>query len=504
MNPNETILFNVGGKKPTYQTLEGKRYLVVSMAMLTEGVHSGSNGPLYYPKEELAKTPVVWNTKPIVVYHPEQNGKGVSATLPEILETRKVGMVMNTKFDNKLRAEAWLDEAKLKKVDKRVLNSIQKGEMVEVSTGLFTDNIQKEGEWNGEKYKAIATNYRPDHLAILPDRVGACSIADGAGLLQLNEEAKNIIGLELKITENEQDVILAYNDRWPAAKRDALPKEDFAGPNETFPIKTQKDVKSAANLAHHAKDPEAVKRKIMTIAKRKGLKVPKAWQKQSATTNAAGMSHGALRKALSEQLRGKVKTAHGVPSPDHYIEDVYDDFFISSSYQGGQHKFYATSYEVEPQSGENKGTDPDKRHIPKVKITGTPKEVKQVISWHDLQGNLVANQRDYTEQAAQAKADLILELVANGYDTAAEQEMLSRMPVDHLALLLQQTFMTNDGAVGGSSMGAGAGATTGGTPGGGSANPATKMMSTMRKPANKKKKRKPMEMAMSPGGTNRY
>lgn len=60
--------------------------------------------------------------------------------------------------------------------------------MVELSTGLFTDNEVEAGTWNGEDFVAIARNYRPDHLAILPDKVGACSIKDGAGLLRLNDE----------------------------------------------------------------------------------------------------------------------------------------------------------------------------------------------------------------------------------------------------------------------------------------------------------------------------
>jgi hypothetical protein len=34
----------------------------------------------------------------------------------------------------------------------------------------------------GRQYVGIARNHRPDHLAILPDLKGSCSIADGAGL----------------------------------------------------------------------------------------------------------------------------------------------------------------------------------------------------------------------------------------------------------------------------------------------------------------------------------
>lgn len=180
-----SLRMNVGGAKPRKDTLEGDEYLVVPMVMITEGVHNGSEGPLYYPKNELGKTPAAWDHKPIVVYHPEENGQGISACLPHVLNTRKVGIILNTTWSlPKLNAEAWLKESRLKEVDARVLEKIEKGEMVEVSTGLFTDNEESPGEWNGEKYIAIARNYRPDHLAILPDLKGSCSIADGAGLLR--------------------------------------------------------------------------------------------------------------------------------------------------------------------------------------------------------------------------------------------------------------------------------------------------------------------------------
>jgi hypothetical protein len=173
--------------------MEGKDWLVVPMIMLTEGVHNGSNGPLYYPPEELQKTPAVWNHKPIVVYHPQMNGQGISACDPDVITNRKVGVIMNTRFEKgRLRAEAWLDPDRVSQVDNRILEAIERNEMMELSTGLFTDNEDAEGEWNGEKYVAIARNYRPDHLAVLPDQVGACSIKDGAGLLRNTRSESNL------------------------------------------------------------------------------------------------------------------------------------------------------------------------------------------------------------------------------------------------------------------------------------------------------------------------
>ena len=179
-----------------HDTMEGRPYLVVPMVMLTEGVHTGSNGAIFYPAEELAKTSQVWNHKPIVVYHPQFQGKAVSACDPDILTNRKVGVVMNTSFsDGKLKAEAWLEEERLKAVDVRVLEALEQGTPMELSTGLFSANTYTDGEWEGEAYEAVARGYGPDHLALLPDKVGACSLADGAGLM-VNREGMEKMDFE--------------------------------------------------------------------------------------------------------------------------------------------------------------------------------------------------------------------------------------------------------------------------------------------------------------------
>lgn len=192
-----SVTMNLKKPQPRYDKMEGRPYLVVPTIMLTEGVHKGSKGPLLYTAAELSKTPEVWNHKPIVVYHPMIDGVGVSACDPDILTAQKVGIVMASAWKGKLSAEAWFEEERLKLVDNRILESIQKGKPMEISTGLFSDDENLEGDWNGEHYVAVVRNIRPDHLAILPDQVGACSLQDGAGLLRNEELIKN------KITEED-------------------------------------------------------------------------------------------------------------------------------------------------------------------------------------------------------------------------------------------------------------------------------------------------------------
>jgi hypothetical protein len=190
-NKLQKFTFNFSAQTSRLETLEDRPYTVIPMVMLVEGVHAGSDGPLYYPKDELGKTPAVWNHKPIVVYHPEQNGQGISACDPVVINTRKVGLIMNTKFvGSRLTAEAWIENARADKVDKRVMEAVTKNEMMELSTGVFVDIEPAEGEWQKEEYVGIARNYRADHLALLPDMIGACSVSDGAGFIRNQKKGK--------------------------------------------------------------------------------------------------------------------------------------------------------------------------------------------------------------------------------------------------------------------------------------------------------------------------
>jgi hypothetical protein len=354
----QRFVANIGGKV-RYDMLEGKQYLVAPAVMMVEGVWKGSKGPLYYPASELSKTPGVWNMKPIVVYHPEMNGQAISACVPEVIQSRQVGMMLNSTWDGKLRTESWLDEEKLKKVDARVLESLKKGEMVEISTGLFTDNEETTGNFNGKDYVAIARNYRPDHLAILPDKVGACSIADGAGLL--NNESPDEGDLE-------KDLDVLYNRYFSQKERKSMPREDMGDPERNaYPIKTQQDLNNAARLIGHAKDPAAVKARLRRIAKRKGLTLPKSWEdgpeknestmtkeefiekqsdylkncdvtKHSACVHYANgteaivanvISHQDVSKGITQAMLDEAGKGEGYwPG---YIEDVYDNFYIYSS-----------------------------------------------------------------------------------------------------------------------------------------------------------------------------
>lgn len=175
------------------KTRNKKKYMVVPVVMMVEGVHRGSHGPLLHTIDELGKFPASWNKIPVVIDHPTDNeGHNISANSPEVLEQSAVGDVFNTHVNgNRLMAEAWIDPDKLKEVSPNTLEEIKETKIIEVSVGVFVDHEEVEnGDWNGEAYKAIARNHRPDHLALLPNSTGACSVKDGCGI-RTNKKGEN-------------------------------------------------------------------------------------------------------------------------------------------------------------------------------------------------------------------------------------------------------------------------------------------------------------------------
>jgi len=192
-------------KSKNYQITErqhlGKKHLVVPVTMMVEGVHNGSHGPLLHKISELGKFPDSWNGIPVVIDHPEVDGHNVSANDPEIIDARTVGRVYKTHVNgDSLKAEVWFDEEKLGSICPTTLAKVQAGELLEVSVGVFSDDEPTKGDWNGESYESVATNHRPDHLAILPTGTGACSLADGCGI---RANAKKIVVPDENVDEEE-------------------------------------------------------------------------------------------------------------------------------------------------------------------------------------------------------------------------------------------------------------------------------------------------------------
>lgn len=161
------------------EVFEGREHLVVPVVMIVEGVLNNA----LVASEEFGRYPESWNGRPVPVLHPEREGTPVSANQPDVIERNTIGQLFNTFVDNgKLKSEAWIDTDKARRLGHgALLEALEAGEVIEVSTGYFSDSEGRAGTFNGQEYREIHRNIRPDHLALLPGEEGACSVADGCG-----------------------------------------------------------------------------------------------------------------------------------------------------------------------------------------------------------------------------------------------------------------------------------------------------------------------------------
>jgi hypothetical protein len=138
--------------------------------------------------------------------HPVQMGSYVSANSPEVIDEYGFGWVYNAHMDgDKLRGEAWLDQKILSEQFPTTLDRLNRHEVIEVSIGVFNEEEETSGEFNGVPYIGIARNHRGDHLAFLDEGViGACSVEDGCGVRvnKKNTQPNNQKGEQLNIKDN--------------------------------------------------------------------------------------------------------------------------------------------------------------------------------------------------------------------------------------------------------------------------------------------------------------
>jgi hypothetical protein len=290
----ETLTANVAGKI-RQETYMGREYVVAPLRLIVPGVLPGSKGPLLYTANEISKNVHMWNGVPLVApNHPTVNGTPVSARHPKVMEKYGIGFVYNAKATPNLDGEGWFDKEWTRRVDSRIITALTKGTKLELSTGLFTtDHPVPEGskDSKGVTYNAEARDHKPDHVAILTDSIGACSVASGCGL-----------NVNQRVTPYTADSLMILNA---------------------------------------SGDDDMSKRTI--------------WQRLGAALGLIDneLAHGDIRKALNQALQtrfGSYSTPSSVSgmmsSVSCYVVDVFDDYVVYEQYGQGQSELYKIGYTV--------------------------------------------------------------------------------------------------------------------------------------------------------------
>ena len=174
---------NLNSSLVSFVTHDDREYMTAPCVALVPGVLNGDLVTL----DAVANTYPAWNGRPVVVDHPyASNGNSTSANDPAVLSHAGIGQVWYADINaDRLRVQVWIDVEKAKRLGgdaQRVVDMVKGGEPLEVSTGYWANLRPMEGVYNGEAYSAVTEMIIPDHLAMLPNAVGACNWGDGCGI----------------------------------------------------------------------------------------------------------------------------------------------------------------------------------------------------------------------------------------------------------------------------------------------------------------------------------
>lgn len=192
---------------------DGKKFWIVPGTIIVEGVLNG----FMVPAEELRDFYNAWNGTDITLGHPKENGGSAGVPKPDV---PIIGRFYHAEWDEERKAitgEFWLDVDALNSAEggPDVLKNIEAGNPLEVSTAYYADWEAAEGSFKDTAYFGIHHNLIPDHIAVLPHDVGACSIQDGCGLLVNSGAIAGCIHNSQKETGMKKFSVKALRESFP-------------------------------------------------------------------------------------------------------------------------------------------------------------------------------------------------------------------------------------------------------------------------------------------------
>ena len=197
-----TLKAEIAANSARLERMFGRDFMVAPVVAVKAGVLNGQ----LLPAEEISAFYQAWNGRPLVMRHPtDASGEYLSANSPRVLEAHQLGQLFGVEAKNdRLTGEAWFDvDLSGKSQDgQNVLATLRNGGVVEVSTAYWCVIEAGQGVANGVPYDGIQRAIRPDHLAILPDELGACSVEDGCGVGRANSKTEDSMPEE-KLMANE-------------------------------------------------------------------------------------------------------------------------------------------------------------------------------------------------------------------------------------------------------------------------------------------------------------
>ena len=444
---------NTGRFTPTSHWLKAKadtEYVVFPVIMLVEGVHQGiGTEPVFYSADVLSASSQAWGHMPVTLGHPlSQTGDHILCGHDGvILQEWQVGYIDNVNYEasGKLKGEVYLDKVKLEILQPGLIDHIKAGGQLEVSTGMMAMQDGTEGAWNDEKFSASILEILPDHLALLPGSVGACSWDDGCGIRwnqgciinegQKKEKILVLAGTELGATLDKVHSAVNSMDVWDQGKGTYLKshyvravyddyyvykKREHSGANETEGLYRQNYSLDETGSVVLEGQPEEV---VEDIQYRKKVTV-------GNTTNSG------KTKQEDNSMKGKAcceKRVLALISNEHTAFTEADSEWLSALNEEQIEKLESNAEPVEIEKIVEKIVEKAPDHEGPVTleswVAAAPGEIRAVIN-------------DGLKQLDVKRADLIQDIVANERNQFTE-EALKGMDTDmleNLAAFIPRAF----------------------------------------------------------------
>lgn len=152
------IRFDTGTLKQPTKTPEG--YFMCEGTFAREGIleYRTPDGGIrreFRPREENQKALLLWGLKPVTLEHP-----------PILLDSENAKQYQVGMTDSTVFLDGGFVRGVIVATDSKAVESIERGDTVEVSTGYKCDVDHKPGVWNGQHYDAIQRNIIPNHVAL--------------------------------------------------------------------------------------------------------------------------------------------------------------------------------------------------------------------------------------------------------------------------------------------------------------------------------------------------
>lgn len=186
---NETVE-QLGGELRR-ETLNGEEYLVAPVVAIQEGVYLYPRANGRGIKRELLNTEEIeqslseWEGVPLTIPHPEDDEGRPGLITNKATTHNEVGEFRDVELEEgALVGETWIRANTIGTLGgmlESYVEGMKAGEPQEVSTGYRADTEVSKGSYENQRYTYEQVGLEPDHLALLVDEAGNCSVEEGCG-----------------------------------------------------------------------------------------------------------------------------------------------------------------------------------------------------------------------------------------------------------------------------------------------------------------------------------